>query len=102
MPHSPYRLLHCTSPFSPLDKKMPLAVTGSVPTSDTWLTLPNRPTTPNSISIESAVFLQYTFVNNGQTDRLTNHRWNEHGTRSAMRWFYVHTEKKVVEKYFLV
>jgi len=31
----------------------------------------NRPTTPNGISIDSAVFAKYTFVTSGQTDRQT-------------------------------
>jgi len=39
---------------------------------------PTRPTTPNGISIKSAVFAKYTFVNNGQNNRPTQ---NERGTR---------------------
>ena len=60
-------------PVSPKNCPFPWG-TGSRPPSNTSFLGPTRPTIPNCISIESAVFAKYTFVTNGLRDRLTDRR----------------------------
>ena len=65
--------LHCPIPFSPKILIYPLTVSRS------WDLEPctpflgsTQPTSPNGISIESAIFPQCMLVTNGQTDRPTD------------------------------
>jgi len=64
-------VLHCAAPFSPIASSPKEICTPS----NIWFLGPTRLTTPNGISIESAVFFsEFTFVTNGQTDRRTDGR----------------------------
>ena len=59
--------------------KFPLIVRRSAPPFTMHIIGPTRPTTPNGIQIQSAVFPQFT----GQTDRLTD--WHENCTQKIVR-----------------
>ena len=61
--HAPYTL-YCADPFCP--KSAPTVGESGI---CTWFLGPTKPTTPNSISIKSAIFPQHMIITNRQTDR---------------------------------
>ena len=86
MLHSP-RIRYIAPPHFP--KHLPIHVGDLDSLSHTWFHEPIRPTTPNGISIASAVFPEYKFVTNGQTDQLKKRRLN---STSKNRPFMIYSD----------